>query len=222
MEEEQGINLNLSLQPLTVPRRRSKRLLIKEKKQIVIYYDFETTGLNPYHSQLLECAFVFETTPPISSFVKCLSPIPDIVKKITGITEEHVRGAPELSSVLSELLTRVYELSPYRIVWVAHNNYGFDEFFWNRYFGRYFDFCENIHLDSMRLAQMLLPDMYSYKLTSIASFLKISITGTAHRALYDTMLLQKITEKLGELYETLQHVNLFEHPEHCSRRLHMV
>lgn len=215
---EETIELNIPLQ------RRSKRLLQKEKRVMVIYFDFETTGLNPYHSQLLECAFLIQgsSSPCLSSFIRCQTAIPEIVTKITGITEHHVREAPPLSSILSELLTQVYEVSPYRILWVAHNNYGFDEFFWNRYFGRYFDFCENIHLDSMRMAQLLFPDLYSYKLTSLASYLHVSVEGNAHRAQYDTELLQKVMDQLCERYQERFQVNVFQRPEHCFQKLHLV
>jgi len=214
--------LDLSFHSVTIPKRRSKRLIAMEKKTLFIYYDFETTGLNPYHSNLLECAFLISsptspTTPiaTITSLVQYKGTIPSIVKKITHITELDVVDAPPLQSVIAELVTQVYALSPYRVVWIAHNNYGFDQYFWNRYFAKHLDFCQHLHLDTMRLAQLLVPFQTSYSLLSVASLLQVPLPeGNAHRAQYDTQVLHGCFVVLSERYQMAYQVNLFDQPEH--------
>lgn len=192
---------------------------------LVIFYDFETTGLNPFSAEIIECAFLMKTErnhSDYSSFINHQKPLQDIIKTITKITEQQLVNAPSLQSVVSGLVQRVGSFENIRrIIWVAHNNYNFDQMFWNKYFRNSFkDTYENVHLDSLRLAQYLYPEMYSFKLTSIASYLSIHKQGDAHRALYDTELLSSIMTVLSTQLLHRQNFNLYEFPNECDNILH--
>ena len=57
-------------------------------KDEVIYFDFETTGLNPYHNKIIEYCFMIEDND-YSEISDIVDPEEKIEKKITDITNIH-------------------------------------------------------------------------------------------------------------------------------------
>ena len=61
-----------------------------------IYYDFETTGLNPFHDRIIEYAFVRENDDTsISSLVNPLKKFPKFITDLTGIYPEELENKLE-------------------------------------------------------------------------------------------------------------------------------
>ena len=56
----------------------------------LVFYDFETTGLNPYHDEIIEFAFKNDDDS-ISSLVKPSSPLKTEITSITGITNQMIQ-----------------------------------------------------------------------------------------------------------------------------------
>ena len=69
---------------------------------------------------------------------------------------------------------------------IAHNNDGFDELFLKFQFQKYnINFPKNIiFLDTLRLAQLVLDNLYSHSMNSMCNYFNIT-NESAHRALDD-------------------------------------
>jgi DNA polymerase III alpha subunit (gram-positive type) len=96
----------------------------------LVFYDFETTGLNPFHEEIIEYAFYnYHTGEKITGIVNPEKTIPSIVCSITKITNDMVRCEEPLeghANILHSFLNRP------NLIFVAHNGDGFDKFFLKR------------------------------------------------------------------------------------------
>ncbi|MCR4797650.1 MAG: PolC-type DNA polymerase III [Lachnospiraceae bacterium] len=195
--------------------------LVDDTKQIVtddagqtlsdsfVVFDLETTGLNAKKCKIIEIGAVrFENgriTERFSEFVNPRIPIPFEITKLTGITDDMVRDAQEISDVLP----RFFEFSKGAVM-VAHNA----------------DFDCNViksqclmlsldwkftYLDTVSLSQFLLPHLKKYKLDVVAKDLNVSLENH-HRAVDDAectaYIFEKLLKKLSERdIKTLQQLN---------------
>lgn len=71
-----------------------------------IALDFETTGLQPEVDRVIEvAAILFKDGEPADRYTTLVSPgipIPELIEKITGITNNMVADAPSESSIIDE------------------------------------------------------------------------------------------------------------------------
>ena len=58
----------------------------------LVFYDFETTGLNPYHSNIIEYAFINDLEDNLVSLVNPDRKIEEKITKITGIDDSMVKN----------------------------------------------------------------------------------------------------------------------------------
>lgn len=162
-----------------------------------VVLDLETTGLDKRKDRIIEIAAIrIENgmiTERMETLVRCDIPIsPDIVR-ITGITEELMKGGKETEDALEEL-TEFAEDSPF----VCHNAF-FDKDFLTEAFRRlHMDAPDNRFIDTLQLAQRLIPNIGSYQLASLADYLNIPSTQH-HRAMADCETTYGIYNKLNEL-----------------------
>jgi len=106
------------------------------EKRIGIYLDVETTGMNADEDMVIELAMVpfefnkagqiFKVLPAYNAFQDPGCPIPEIITKITGITDDMVKGE---AINLDEVVTLLKDAA----IVIAHNA-KFDR-----------AFCENLH-----------------------------------------------------------------------------
>jgi len=180
----------------------------------IIFYDLETTGLNPYHSKITEIAarvyFIqgniilggYDNIPieKFSSLINPEIPIPEKIVKITGITDEMVSNKPTFESIVPKIIEAFCLDQICNVYFVAHNNDGFDKLFMRRYLNQHSDIRANIiHLDTMRFAQKLLPELGRFNLKALCKHFNIK-QDTAHRAVADTKAVMSLYIKLCELY----------------------
>lgn len=188
----------------------------------VIYFDFETTGLNPYHDKIIDFCFLkepkcspesnetFLQTSTSSNdyfhidenyFESLVNPKKKLVSKITeitGLTDDMLVNKPSIDHFLPTIETYINKdaTSCYLI---AHNCHGFDQLFLDRAFK---DNDSNIHLhswkfiDTLLLAKRVNPKMFSYSLKTLCKYYKIE--EGKHRALSDCIALRKVYIKLLE------------------------
>jgi DNA polymerase III subunit alpha, Gram-positive type len=95
----------------------------------IIFFDLETTGLSSTTESILEIAAVvidsnFNTIDTYQSFINPGKPIPYIITKLTGITDQTVKGAKTEYIVLNEFMNFVRKYSP--DVVAGHNIKRFD------------------------------------------------------------------------------------------------
>ncbi|MCL2084657.1 MAG: 3'-5' exonuclease [Oscillospiraceae bacterium] len=160
--------------------------------------DFETTGLSPAGSEIIEFAAVrVEYGEPglnLSSLCRPHGPISAQITAITGITWEMTAGYPHFEELLPLLLDFIGKDV------VAAHNIGFDKGFLDAY-------CRRAGIEfappavcTLALARRLLPELENHKLGTVAARLGIQ-NSSAHRALGDAMTTAKALIKLLELDE---------------------
>ncbi|HOQ39119.1 MAG TPA: PolC-type DNA polymerase III [Fervidobacterium sp.] len=208
-----------------------KKIMINEidgeiSEATYVVLDLETTGLNPRQDEIMEIGAVKikgkEIIDEFHTFVK-----PTAVKRkslqITGITEEMLKDAPDISEVLPEL-ERFLE----GCVIVAHNA-DFDIGFLQNTFRRFGKKFNPSYIDTLRLSNALLRNkLRSFSLDKIVDYFGLG-TFNHHRALDDARVTAKVFwelvdlakkksittfDKLNKLVESIN--PLTKHPMHLT------
>lgn len=172
-----------------------------ETSEDIVYYDFETTGLNQYHDKIIEYAFFKESDKTeISGLIDPEIPISMKIQKITNITNEMVSGKPKMWQVLPKIISFLQE-GPNNKYLVAHNNDGFDRIFLQNQLKKYDYNCQSFdwkYIDTLLLAKKLLPNLSSYSLKALLIYFKLPPMNT-HRALDDTKVLRLLYHELCKI-----------------------
>lgn len=194
----------------------------------LIYFDFETTGLNPYHDQIIEYALIQEEedetydidneeTYKNNTFItELVNPEVKFEKKITDITGIHPEELDNKETIICELPKMMkfinYDMNTKHIYMVAHNCDSFDRLFLLTQLKKYnttndkdLDYKHIMFIDSLNLCKKLLPNIKSYSMKNMAHHFKLK-SGT-HRALSDTIALRELYLKLMELLEKELNIN---------------
>ena len=144
----------------------------------IVTLDIETTGLDPKRDHIIEIGAVRSERgreeAAFQSFVNPGIPIPSFITNLTGIRDEDVAGAPAAAEALQEFAEFVGDCP------VLAHNARFDLSFLQA--GGILQ--ENLVLDSVELAILLLPQAQRYSLSALAESLGIELKN-AHRALED-------------------------------------
>lgn len=161
-----------------------------------IVFDIETTGLSVTQNKIIEVAAVkMVEGKEIDRYATFVDPhvrIPYNIQQLTNITDDMVKGAPEVETVLQQFVEFAGDA-----VLVAHNA-RFDVGFINaklKELGR--PPMENPVLDTLELARMLFPTMKNHRLNTLATKYKVSLENH-HRAIDDTLALGEILNGLIE------------------------
>ncbi|MFD2628419.1 PolC-type DNA polymerase III [Oceanobacillus kapialis] len=193
-----------------------------------IVFDVETTGLSAVYDTIIELAAVKvkngEIIDRFESFANPHHPLSQTTTDLTGITDDMVRDAPEVSTVL-----RDFHKWMGNDILVAHNA-SFDMGFLNQGFQKIdYPKAENAVMDTLELARFLFPELKNHRLNTLCKHLDIELTQH-HRAIYDAeatgYLLWKLVQKLLEK-EIANHLDLNNHmgegnayqrsrPFHCT------
>ncbi|HET9109906.1 MAG TPA: exonuclease domain-containing protein [Ktedonobacterales bacterium] len=153
--------------------------------------DLETTGLRPEQDVIIEIGAVKFAGPQIldtfQSFVSLASQLPYRIHRLTGITSADLRRAPQLSALLSRLRAFIGSAP------LVGHSVSFDASFLRRVGLAH----RNPLIDTYELASMLLPDLQSYTLASVADALQVP-SSIHHRALADADLSRAVFLALME------------------------
>lgn len=156
-------------------------------KNIFVAIDVETTGLSPFANELIEVSAIkYEGNKKIDTFstlIRPRVPIPYYITKITGITNDMVKNAPEVEQVMPELIRFVGDSAI-----VAHNA-NFDYKFIQNYSNN--SFTKNKVIDTVPIGRRLYPELPNHKLGTIARHIGITEDGF-HRAEFDCECCAKI------------------------------
>ena len=191
----------------------------------IIFYDFETTGLNPFHSNIIEYAFINDLEENLVSLVNPDRKIEEKITKITGIDDSMVKNQTFIENhrdIIFEYLKNIHDKNKNNqkyIYLIAHNNDNFDKFFFKRIFkgnNSQLKFInDNVRfIDSLHLAKLVLPYMRSFSLKTLAKCYGIQ-EGT-HRSLSDSITLKFVYMKLINDYCKMLNINfvdIYEDPE---------
>ncbi len=178
---------------------------------VYVVFDLETTGFSSIKDKIIEIGAVKveggKITDRFSTFVNPRVPIPFDITKLTGITDQMVMDAPGIEEVLGAFLEFVGDA-----VLVAHNA-GFDVGFIEQNC-RYQDIVPHFaYVDTVAMAQILLPTLAKFKLNVVANALHISLENH-HRAVDDAYATAEIFVRFIEMLKernikTLAKLNQF-------------
>ncbi len=153
-----------------------------------VILDFETTGLSPAYARVIEVGAIIvkgsKVVDKLSHLMDPGHPIPYFITNITGITNQMIRGQPTPEQIMPKLKQFIGERT------ILSHNAPFDQKFLESemdYIGKEVD---NKFLCTLKLSRRLIPNARDYKLTTLASHLKLSFPKEhkAHRALNDVMM----------------------------------
>jgi len=158
----------------------------------LVYYDFETTGLNPFHDEIIEYAFLNKSTGrTIEGLVKPETPVSNLIQNITKITNTMLEEEKPISGhikKLEEFLNRE------NLIFVAHNGNNFDQFFLKRAVKNSpilaIKYKTWKFIDSIHLSKIIFPKRKSHSLANLCK--DLMITPGTHRAMADVEALDSL------------------------------
>ncbi len=152
-----------------------------------VIFDVETTGLSVTNNKIIELAGVkMKEGKEIGRFATFIDPherIPYNIQQLTNITDDMVRGAPDIARCCRSFLEFVGDA-----VLVAHNA-RFDMGFLNTNCKRLgLPEVNNPVIDTLELARLLYPTMKNHRLNTLSDKFKVSLDNH-HRAIDDSIAL---------------------------------
>lgn len=191
-----------------------------------IIFDLETSGLNPYHDDIIEVAMKnINNKTSYHSLVKPKSDecITEKITQITGITNKLLKDKgknwldvyKDINNFLLSNLNSNY------ISLISHNGESFDFIFLRNIFEelkklgiKTIPIHKIIFIDTLLLSKRLLPRRNSYKQSSLCCIYNINIDNS-HRAMNDVESLEKLyiqlTNILNKSYDKRK--CFFENPQ---------
>lgn len=161
-----------------------------------VVFDIETTGLDRKKEQIIEIGAVKikngKQVGVFSEFIKPTVMISEFITNLTGITNEMVKDAQPVETVLPKFLEFVKDS-----VLVAHNA-SFDVGFIKEYAEKLDLKVENSVLDTLSLSRAMFPELKRHKLDIVAKHLGVSLLNH-HRAIDDATATAGILIKCFDL-----------------------
>ncbi|MBR6514231.1 MAG: PolC-type DNA polymerase III [Clostridia bacterium] len=154
-----------------------------------VVFDLETTGLSAMYNKITEIGAVKvkggKVIDTFNTFVDPEVHIPEDITRLTGITDEMVKGAPKCDAALKQFL----EFCGGDIL-IAHNAV-FDTSFLRAAAREYKIPFENTYLDTVALSRYLNPDLKKHTLDTLQRYYKLP-DFSHHRACDDAAMLAQI------------------------------
>ena len=182
--------------------------LVDDTKQIVtnpsgqnfddtfVVFDLETTGFSAEVDRIIEIGAVKISGGKIvdrfSTFVNPEIPISFRIEKLTGINDSMVLNAPKINEIMGEFLEFCKDA-----VLVAHNA-EFDTSFIANKAEKMGIKVKNTIIDTVLLAQFVIPNLHNYKLDTLCKHLGVSLENH-HRAVDDAAATADMFIKLVEM-----------------------
>ena len=182
-----------------------------------IILDFETSGLNPYHDDIIEVGFkVMDSGESHSALLKpksneCIS---DNITRLTGITNRMLakegKDWKEVYQFINDFLIS-FKAENGKIAIISHNGEVFDFIFLRRILNdlkqmniKTFPIDNIIFIDTLLLSKRLCSGRSSYRQSSLCLQYNINVKDS-HRALNDVLVLEQLyivlTKKLNDKYQ---------------------
>lgn len=170
---------------------------------MLIFYDLETTGLNPYHDKITEVCFLkyLPEDPRYTKFVTLINPnrkLTDTIVRITNITDEMLRDKPTFTEVGETLFNFILDGEDTIKYFVAHNGDVFDRIFLKEHFNMLNIKLQDygfMHIDTLLFAKKMYPELRKFNLGYLCEKLGIE-KRPGHRAENDTLMLAGLYKKM--------------------------
>ena len=165
-----------------------------EKAENYICIDLETTGLNPKHDKIIEIGAVKvrdgKVTEVFEIFVNPGRKLEERITELTGITDEQLKDAPDITEVLPTLLDFVGE-----DILLGHSVLFDYSFIKKAAVNQKFTF-ERQGIDTLKIARRYLTELPSRSLDNLCNH--YGIEHHAHRALADAKATCELYDKLWD------------------------
>ena len=183
---------------------------------VTVIFDLETSGLNPYHDDIIEIgAKVLNTDNSFQCLVKPKSnrPVSQKITEITTISNRQLRAeGKDWLTAYSEFYNWLIEAIQFtqNVSIVSHNGDTFDFVFFKRMMKELNESgtdtskikLDTIHFqDTLPLSKRLYPNRSYYNQPSLARMLNIMVVN-AHRAMGDVLVLEQIYPELMKALES--------------------
>lgn len=174
-----------------------------------VIFDLETTGLSHYYDHIIEfgaTVYDFKDEQSYDFFIKPPFEISDFIQSKTHITNADLEKGKDIK----EALIKIKEIFKDRVL-VAHNA-SFDFGFLNQHLiFNGFEPLNNPVIDTLALAKVIVDNLRSYRLGSLAKKFKIFYDEKeAHRADFDANVLLKLFKLLLEVLKEKGITNLLD------------
>ena len=167
-----------------------KDLGIEEETYVV--FDIETTGFDPFNDKIIEIGAVKmkgkEIIDEFSEFVNPKIPIPEEIVKLTSITDEMVKDAPDIKTILPRFLEFCGDSTV-----VAHNAKFDVGFIKQKSIDQNLEFSPSV-VDTLPLARALLTNEKKFGLANLTKYFGI-ILESHHRAIDDARATAEVFQK---------------------------
>ncbi len=155
----------------------------------IVVFDIETTGLSVVACGITEIGAVKiregKVIDTFNTFVDPERPIPEEIVKLTGITDEMVKGAPKAG----EAIKSFFEFAGTDLL-IAHNA-NFDTGFIRHYAAENGMKFENPYVDTVAISRFINTDIKNHKLDTLADYFHLG-EFNHHRACDDAEMLAHI------------------------------
>ncbi|MBQ3791556.1 MAG: PHP domain-containing protein, partial [Clostridia bacterium] len=162
----------------------------------IVFFDIETTGLSLQNCHIIEIGAVLckngEILQKYDVFCDPGVPIPEEITKLTGITDDMVRGQGSIREVISDFL----KFCQNRLL-VAHNAAGFDIGFIRKAANEAGIPFQNPYLDTLPLSRYLHPELTNHRLDALVDYYHLG-DFHHHRASDDSEVLSKVFYCMAE------------------------
>jgi len=193
---------------------------------VTIIFDLETSGLNPYHDDIIEIgAKVYNGENSFQILIKPKSerPISKKITEITGITNRQLRAEghawQEAYAQFYNWLFEATDNGSLPITLVSHNGDTFDFVFFKRMYHEFkkeneitLDIANIIYNDTLPFSKRLYPGRTYYNQPSLARTFNIMVDG-AHRAMADVIVLEQLYTRLLNDLRIKEKVDGLKEPE---------
>lgn len=162
-----------------------------------IAIDLETTGLDPKRERVIEIGAVRveegTVTKELSILLNPRMELRKEISELTGITEEMLADAPELSLVIDQVLEFCGDLP------LLGHHVIFDYSFLKRAAVNAGYSFERRGIDTLKLSRRFMPEEEKKNLSAACAYFGVS-QETAHRALGDARSAHRLYQKIRELH----------------------
>ena len=174
-----------------------------------VAFDLETTGLSAQTEEITEIGAAIykngEILDQFQTFVNPGRPLSQRIVDLTGITDDMLRDAPHIDEVLPKFLEFCGDRP------LAAHNADFDVGFIRAACGRLGISYQPTYIDTLIMAQNLMPELGKYKLNIVADALSLP-EFNHHRAVDDGMTVAHMLRRFFAMLEekgvtTLQEIN---------------
>tara|TARA_Y100000591_G_scaffold326873_1_gene350327 strand:- start:1016 stop:1573 length:558 start_codon:yes stop_codon:yes gene_type:complete len=163
------------------------------KKARIIFYDLETTGVDPENDEIIEIGAKDNYGNIYEKLINPNKEIPKKIEELTGITNNKIKYRNSLEQSYNNI-EEWFNFDNKNIYLIAHNGDNFDY----KFLSKYFDIkCKCI--DTLILYRKLLPYQRSHSIKTLCETYNID-SSKHHRALEDVLILEKLYNKAKELY----------------------